>query len=698
MSTNETEQKQRILIVDDSEMNRSILADMLEEYQIIEAENGEEAVSILKEQVNDIVLVLLDIVMPKMDGFGVLEIMQKNRWLEQVPVIMISAESDSGYVTKAYEMGVTDFIARPFDSVIVRKRAVNTMLLYTKQKRLTEMVDQKIREIEEQKDMMIGILSHLVECRNGESAQHIINVRTITEILLQELQKQTIRYEFSPADISVIGMASSLHDIGKIAINSDILNKPGKLTEEEFEIMKTHSMLGADMLDNLPNFEDEPLVRKAYEICRWHHERYDGRGYPDGLKGDEIPICAQIVSIADVYDALTSKRVYKDAFSHEKAMEMIMEGQCGAFNPLLLKCLRNVEDKLKQMLAGTLDISRARKRQETALDEVRSKKLVTSERSLRLLDFERRKHDFFAIATGEMLFEYTAATDTVTLSEWSAKRMGIPEVIEDPGNNADIDWAVGRDNWTAIAEGLRKTTKNSPLIHYEVQLPVDGERRWHKISVAALWSGEEMPRYMGAMGKAVDIQDSLIHLQDLENRANHDTLTGLLNHSCAKREIQKKLKEKADSRWALIIMDLDRFKSANDNYGHLFGDKVLKYVSEKLRKNTNPGDIVARVGGDEFLIFTEYSHGFEKRVKKTFSALIGAYEDFPVRTSMGIAITTEAGNNYELLFHMADQALYSAKRAGRTRYLFYDGSMHGTFSAISPIDKDDREKNEKENL
>lgn len=687
MNVNETEQKQKILIVDDSEMNRSILVDMLgEEYDFIEAENGVEAVSILEEQISEITLVLLDIVMPKMDGFEVLRIMGRHHWLEHAPVVMISAESDSEQVAKAYEMGVTDFIARPFDSIIVRKRVVNTILLYAKQKRLTEMVDEQIKEIEKQKDMMIGILSHLVECRNGESAQHIINVRTITEILLEHLQQITVRYTFSQADISIIGMASSLHDIGKIAIDEKILNKPGKLTTEEFEIMKKHTLMGAEMLDKLPNFHEEPLVRKAYEICRWHHERYDGRGYPDGLKGDEIPICAQVVAIADVYDALTSKRVYKDAFSHETAIEMIMDGQCGVFNPILLKCLERVEGELQQTLKGVANEERETKRRELVMDEARVKNHQTSDRSLRLLDFERRKHEFFSVMTGEMMFEYTADNDTVTLSSWSAKRLGLPEIIEKPGENADIDWAIGRENWANISDELKKTSKNNPLVHYEVQLPVDGERRWHKISVVALWSGEDSPRYLGAMGKAVDIQNSLTHLRELENRANHDTLTGLLNHISAEREIKNLMKVKKEEGWVLVIMDLDRFKIANDNYGHLFGDKVLKYVAEKLRENTDPEDIVARVGGDEFLIFTEYTSGFDQKIAKTFSSLMGYYEDFPVRASMGIARTIDAGDDYEALFHKADQALYSAKRAGREQYLFYDSSMKGTFSAISPIE------------
>lgn len=322
-----TVQKEKILIVDDSEMNRSILADMLgDEYEIMEAENGVQAVDILQKQATEISLILLDMVMPKMNGFEVLTVMKRNQWMEDIPVIMISAESGSSYVQQAYEMGITDFIVRPFDALIVHRRVVNTIFLYAKQKRLIELVAEQIHENERHKNLMINILSHIVEFRNGESGLHVLHVRTLTELLLRRLMEKTDRYQLSQSDVTLITSASALHDIGKIAVDEKILNKPGRLTAEEFEIMKTHSMTGAKMLEELPIHQDEPLLKTAYEICRWHHERYDGRGYPDGLSGDDIPISAQVVSMADVYDALTSKRVYKDAYSHETAIQMIQNG------------------------------------------------------------------------------------------------------------------------------------------------------------------------------------------------------------------------------------------------------------------------------------------------------------------------------------------------------------------------------------
>ncbi len=342
------EYRQKILIADDSEMNRAILANILEdEYEIMEVENGREAVETLRGRGTEIDLLLLDLVMPEMDGFEVLAQMNQYHWIENIPVIMISAENDPEYVEHAYNLGVIDFINRPFDTMVVQKRVSNTILLYAKQKKLMELVAEQIYEREKQSDLMVDILSHIVEFRNGESGLHVIHIRTLTELLLTQLLQKTGAYPLSRADISTISTASALHDIGKIAIPGEILNKPGRLTKEEFEVMKTHSMLGASMLENLPVHSTEPLVKAAYEICRWHHERYDGHGYPDGLKGDEIPISAQIVSLADVYDALTSERVYKPPFEHSKAIEMILNGECGTFNPLLLSCLTDLGERIR---------------------------------------------------------------------------------------------------------------------------------------------------------------------------------------------------------------------------------------------------------------------------------------------------------------------------------------------------------------
>ena len=342
------QEKSQILLVDDSKMNRMILAEILGDgYHILEAENGQECLEKLRAEAGNIALVLLDINMPVMDGFEVLKAMNVNHTIEDTPVIMISSEDSDAAIRRSYELGASDYVNRPFDARIVYRRVTNTIKLYAKQRRLVQMVSDQIRARENNTDMLVGVLSHIVEFRNGESGAHVRHIRIITELLLHRLLEISSRYSITAEQQDMIPLASALHDIGKIGIDEKILNKPGKLTPEEFEVIKTHSMLGAQILYDLDNFSEQPLLQTAYEIARWHHERWDGHGYPDGLKGDEIPISAQLVSLADVYDALTSERCYKKAFSHEKAMQMILNGECGAFNPLLLQCLTNIQSDLK---------------------------------------------------------------------------------------------------------------------------------------------------------------------------------------------------------------------------------------------------------------------------------------------------------------------------------------------------------------
>ena len=355
--------KYKILIVDDSEMNREILSAILgDEFEILEAENGEECISVIRKYGTSISLVLLDIVMPVMDGFEVLEFLNKYQWIDDIPVIMISSEDSATSVKKAYEMGVSDYINRPFDAEVVHRRVFNTIKLYAKQRKLIALITNQVYEKEKNNRILIEILSQIVEFRNGESGRHVLNVNILTGILLEQLVQVTDKYNVLWSDRLMITTAASLHDIGKIGIDDKILNKARKLTPEETEIVKEHTVIGASMLENMEIFKDEEFVKIAYQICRWHHERYDGKGYPDGLKGDAIPLSAQVVALADVYDALVSRRVYKKKYTHREAMKMILNGECGAFNPILLKCLVEAQEKVRDSIVVSEDYNASYKR------------------------------------------------------------------------------------------------------------------------------------------------------------------------------------------------------------------------------------------------------------------------------------------------------------------------------------------------
>lgn len=341
--------KYPILIVDDSELDREILSSMLSDhFQILTASCGEECIEILRRCGSKLLLILLDIVMPGMSGFDVLSYMNRHSVIDEIPVIMISGENSEQYIRRAYSMGVSDYISRPFDSKVVYQRIYNIIKLHFRQRKLISFLAKQARAKECNSRTLIDILSQVIEFRNGESGDHVRHVRKITEILLECVITKTDAYNLSWQDRSLIATASMLHDIGKTAIDEAILNKPGRLTEAEYKTVKNHTVLGAVLLSQIHDYENEKLMKTAIEICRWHHERYNGKGYPDRLCGEEIPISAQVVSLADAYDALTGKRAYKDPVAHDEALRMILRGECGAFNPLLLDCLAETHEEIRK--------------------------------------------------------------------------------------------------------------------------------------------------------------------------------------------------------------------------------------------------------------------------------------------------------------------------------------------------------------
>lgn len=685
------QKKYKILIVDDSEINRSILADMLgEEFECMEAQNGVEAIAALHAHESGIALVLLDIVMPEMDGFEVLEVMNKSHWIDLIPVIMISSEMTPSYVDRAFDLGAVDYIGRPFDGRIVRRRVMNTLMLYKKQKQLTGLMADQVYEQERSSHVLIELLSSLVEFRNGESGLHALHIQVITDMLLERLVQHTDRYQLSRLDISRISNASALHDIGKLSVPENILNKPEKLTPEEFEVMKQHCAEGADILENIPLHKNDPLIRTGYQICRWHHERYDGGGYPDGLKGDEIPIAVQAVSVAEVYDALCSQRAYRPAYSHQEAMEMIQSGACGAFNPLLLKCLTEIEARIeKAQQLSSMGKSAQMEIQKIAEEMIEKDGMKVSDRTLRLLEHERIKFQFFAAMSREVQFEFTVEPDMAVFSEWGAKHLGISEVLMEPMKNPELQRVVSVENLEDFHNRIRQTTPKSPVVQQDYLLNIDGIKRWYKLIARAMWTDDNPPEYTGTIGKFVDIHEEHERMCNLETLAAHDLLTGLLNHSNARAHIEKCLNEGQGKTYALLLLDLDYFKNANDQFGHLFGDSVLKYVAEQIAGSIRSSDLAARVGGDEFLIFMEYNNSAEQQVKRIFRSLTDQYRNFHISISMGVALWPGDASDYEQLFHCADQALYASKRSGKNRFSFFNGTMQDMLSVLSPIESDE---------
>lgn len=346
-----------ILIVDDQEMNREILCRMFrDKYAILQAENGKAALELFEKNEQSIAVILLDIIMPVMDGFQVLENLNKRHLLFDVPVILITCDNSREVEKKSYDYGVADLVKKPFDPYVVKRRVENVIELYTYKNHLERMVKEQTATLSKQaqklrdaNNQLIDTMSTIVEFRNLESGEHVHQIRRFTNALSVCVAQRYPEYKLDTEKISLITSASAMHDVGKIVIPDNILLKPGKLTANEFEIMKTHTTKGCDIVNTVFGLEEERYYRIGYEICRYHHERFDGKGYPDGLRGNQIPISAQIVSIADVYDALISERVYKKAYSKEEAFHMIMAGECGIFSSEMLGCFKSVKGKFEEL-------------------------------------------------------------------------------------------------------------------------------------------------------------------------------------------------------------------------------------------------------------------------------------------------------------------------------------------------------------
>ena len=511
--------KQKILIADDSEINRALLMEILGDgYEYLEAENGVRAVELLREH-TDIALVLLDIMMPQMDGFDVLKVMRCYSWLDEIPVIMISAAEDTANIERAYDLGVADYMRRPFERVMVLRQVQNVLMLYAKQKRLTRLVTDQVYEKEHNGVLMISILSHVVEFRNSESGLHVLHIRTLTDLLLHQLAGKTDRYQLDESDISLISTASALHDLGKIVIPTEILNKPGRLTAEEYAMIKTHTVEGARILRDLSNTigeENEPLLQVAYAICRWHHERWDGGGYPDKLKGDAIPIAAQVVALADVYDALTSDRCYKPAYDHDTALRMILNGECGAFNPLLLECLNESSELLRQELQrNEWDRSFHQDTHRLSEEILHREALPREDRSQRLLNLERERTQFYADQCGGIQFDYDLLSGRVTVTNHYASAAERTQVLDfDHGEGLNF---LSLKDRRRLLEALEKATPEIPQASFPVEVQTGGGYQPHRLVLRTQWS-------RGGQRRCVSVVGQLLPEQTEDAKAQPDVL------------------------------------------------------------------------------------------------------------------------------------------------------------------------------
>ncbi|MCD2493001.1 diguanylate cyclase [Lacrimispora sp. NSJ-141] len=696
-----------ILIVDDSELNRAILKEIFyNEYSIEEAENGRAAIEIIENSKTLPEALLLDIVMPELDGFGVLEQLSEKGLIKSIPVFLITSDTSSEVAVQGYESGVVDVINKPIvDPVIVRKRVNNAIELYRSRNHLASLVDEQVKTIKKQAERLrftnvtiIDMLSSVIEFRSGESGQHVRRIRRATKIMLEWFGRSYPEYELTPEKIEVISNASAMHDIGKISIPDYILNKPGRLTADEFEIMKKHTLYGCEILQSIPFFHDEEIFEYCYEICRHHHERWDGRGYPDRLRGEDISIWAQVVSMADVYDALVSERCYKKAYPHKTAVKMVMGGECGAFNPRLLQCFSEVAEYLHDTLylnGGEEKFPTEAQSDWQAGANKKTQERNVSEATLALLERERQKYHWLSEMADEILFTFDKNADTI---EFTGKFTEVfregPHVLHAADYFAHDERIEAKD-LEEIKRDIQKITPESPVYSTEVNLlNGDGTREWYELYLRAIWDDGEDEKPSGYIGKLNSINVLKEEALRWKRQALHDYLTGLYNRQALEGIVQEMIEE-GEEAFIMLFVDVDDFKKVNSTMGHLAGDVLLKKIAKEIPAHLRSTDFVARIGGDEFAIIIKGSMP-DRLLQQKAEEICWFYRgkefseyEISISGSMGAARYPEDGSSYQALMSRANCALCEAKKRGAGSYVLYRENMESPVceSVLSSVDK-----------
>lgn len=663
--------KYKILIVDDSDYNRFLLSDILgDTYDILEACDGVEAIKVLSRHNNEIYLVLLDIIMPKMDGFEVMEYIEKTGWLSQIPVVVISAESSSIFINKAFDLGATEFISRPFNESVVKKRVKNTIMLSAKYKSLENVVTNQIYQKERVNLMMVDLLNNVIEFRNGESSSHILNVRFLTESLLKSLISITDRYNLSSLDITMISNASAFHDIGKISIPEQVLNKRGKLTKDEFELIKTHTVSGYEILSKVPD-KDIKSINVAKEICRWHHEKYDGKGYPDGLLGEEIPISAQVVSLADVCDSLTSERVYRPPYTPEKAFQMIINGECGQFNPLLIESLKRLmpflNDKLKRRMVCPIDREDIYKISDELIKTGNGVNLT-----MRLLEEEREKAMFYSRLSKDVLFEYDCIIDTLAFSESGFAVFDLPEKIIEPSQAQCLRNLIDEDKWQSLVNMFNEPKKQAHNYSVVLKIKTKGVPKWYELIFRPLFDDIHSEKAVKIIGKIVDIDSVYTKFTEIYDSAITDDMTGLVNCESMKKIVNLCLSTISGIDYEMILIGK---KVKNEVIGFEDDDLLNKVLIEKLKRFSNWDDVFAKTKDGLYIIFSRAINNIETSVLNFFHEMADVGYGDSIR--IGVSVAPKDGSNYEELFESAKKTLMYTVKNSKSKYYFYDKFIDG---------------------
>lgn len=693
-----------LLIVDDSPLDRAVLSGIFSDlYEIREADNGKTALEILQKlEKGRIAMILLDVVMPVLDGMGLLKEMRRQELHLNVPVLLLTASPSPEIIRQGCEMGVHDILNKPFNRDIIRRRVENLIELQEYRldlektvQRQTEKIELQAQKIRRTSHSIIDTLSTVVEFRDGESSQHIHRIRQIVYLLLEDISADPkVPYTFTQDQIDLICDASAMHDIGKIAIPDAVLIKPGKLTPEEFEIMKGHTLKGCSILEQLEAIHSEDYYRYCYDICRSHHERFDGKGYPDKLKGDEIPIWAQIVSMADVYDALVSPRVYKPAFTHKQAAEMILNGACGAFNPILIDSFLHIQDTLEHSYTEVNFPKPAKSETPFLRPQVQELKpsafpgytpqdeaMMTTARMYEILEQERNRYRTIIEAAGDIILEYNLENNTLTFSENFREIFHGSLVIPNANYFLMHSRYIREEDRHSLLKVILHCTDSRTTACIQLQLYLPTKKyEWFQLTATPLREGNFC---RSIIGRLTNIQKLMANQERWRLRTTLDPLTMLYNQDEMCELCEETFQQRPQSLCALIYLDIDHFKAINDQFGHSFGDEVIKMFACRLKQSFRQTDLVARSGGDEFTILMldlpskEIVIEMLERLRENLDTPYhGQNLQGQLSVSIGISIFPDGGSSYRDLLHQAVEAMSTVKSLSGYRYAFYgqDGS------------------------
>ncbi len=690
-------EKEKILIVDEYEINRAILSELFSrEYDILEAGNGQDAVSLLSQP--NICLIFLDARLPTMDTRSLLRMIRTQKKLAQIPVLLMVNSTDDEKV-RLMLPDVADVIYRPFHPGIIRRR-VSRILEMQRLEQNTDQIAQaqltyqlqwlKGRELSDY--MIIDVLSTVLEFRMHDAGGHVQRIRLLTCLLLEQVKERWPQYHLTDEIIRQVGLAAMMHDVGKIAVPDKILEKPGPLNVEEYEQAKQHTTAGTHLLKDIGFFNDLPGRSYYYDVCRWHHERWDGSGYPDGLTGEETPIWAQAVGLADCYDTLVNRRVYKPAYSHQEAVQMILRGDCGCFNPVLLDIFQDMEQQfyrviLENGLLPDTEFSETDSQKGSSSAPYRSNPVVyekiLNERVNRLLRQEQLKYQKLADLSQDITFIWDRDSNLLRFSSEFSRIFGMDSVFSDASSLLKPNRLLPERDRLQLNEMIASLPPRTPQLQFQVQLiHADQKPRWYAVYIRFFWdeTGYSQTYCTSFIGKLTCIDERKQQTLQWKQEATFDYLTGLYRRSGLDMELQQLTAQ--SEQFALLYMDVDHFKQINDQRGHLFGDKFLKAFADILRSNLRSTDLIARIGGDEFVAVLKSLPNVSIAFRKA-AQLAAAFQQIPdidgktgaFSGSIGIAFYPEDGMTADQLIRRADRALYRCKNDPQVAYVRYTPDM-----------------------